>query len=177
MNLRTILPLVVLVALAAGGAHVLGPQWRPAPADDQLAQPIDSFAPGMTEAQVGRQARPIALRCVDQPGFFLGSRVCQARVQSYLGVPAVFVAFFFKDGGLSAVKVDVPNGQHRAMGSALIGRYGPITIDSKEAADVVGWKLPKGRMVYNREREADPKVHNTVVWLSEAQAAAMGGGL
>lgn len=175
MNVRTLIPLVVLVVLAASGAYLLAPQWQPAAEGDKLTRSLDSFAPGMTEAQVLAQVTSPALKCVDQPGFFMGARVCQARLSSYLDVPALFVAFFFKDGGLSGVKVDVPNAQHRAMGTVLIGKYGPPTIDGKDSHGVVGWKLPKGKMVYNREREADPKVHNTVLWVSEAQAAAMGG--
>lgn len=175
MNVRTLIPLVVLVALSAIGARLLAPQWQPTEADGRLTLPLDSFAPGMREAQVLNALKSPALTCVDQPGFFMGARVCQARLSSYLEVPALFVAFFFKDDGLTGVKVDVPNAQHRAMGTVLLGKYGPPTIDGKGSNGLVGWKLPQGRMVYNRDRDADPTVHNTVLWVSEAQAAAMGG--
>lgn len=175
MKVRTLIPFVALIALTASGAYLLWPQWQSTPEEDKLTMSLDSFAPGMTEAQVLAGVKTPALKCIEQPGFFMGARVCQARVSSYLNVPALFVAFFFKDGSLSGAKVDVPNAQHRPMGTALIGRYGPPTIDGKDSNGVVGWNLPKGKMLYNRERDTDPRVHNTVLWVSEAQAAAMSG--
>ncbi|RZI77604.1 MAG: hypothetical protein EOP80_04245 [Variovorax sp.] len=168
MNLRSLIPLIVLAALAASGTYLLWPQWQPtSPGSQKLAISLDNFAPGMTEAQVLSAIKSPALNCIDQPGFFMGGRVCQARLSSYLDIPALFVAFFFKNGSLSGVKVDVPNAQHRAMGTALLSKYGPPTIEGKDAKDVVGWKLPKGKMIYNRERATDPSVHNTVLWVSD----------
>ncbi len=173
----TLFPIFLLAVLASIGLYLYSTQ-ASIDGSGKLAARLDSFTPGMTEAEVLSAVQSPVLTCVDRPGFFMGSRVCQARVSSYLTVPALFVAFFFKDGGLSGVKVDVPNAEHRAVGTMLQSQYGAPTIDNKGSAGnpgVVGWKLPKGRVVYNREREADPKVHNTILWVSEPQAATMGG--
>ena len=123
MNQTKIIFLIVLLAVAAIAANWQRFQNKTTPPIVQNGSPmtatVSDFSGSMDEAAVLRKAA-IPLKCInDASALPLGDRVCYSNISSYAGITAIRVAFFFKEGLLSNLKIDVPGPLHRVMSATL----------------------------------------------------------
>ncbi|MGJ7499998.1 hypothetical protein ACSFBF_06530 [Variovorax sp. ZT5P49] len=173
--------LFLLVVLGLGGFYFTNRQLVDAniesltKATSPLEISLNDFSSDMTEADVRAAVDLPELRCVDERALrSMGDRTCYANIKSFHKVQALLVAFFFKEGRLSTIKIDVPNWRHTNMARALSRQYGsPTGAQDQPVAGVrlVRWDAERGRIYYNRDRELNRASWSTVYWESERKAA------
>ncbi len=135
---------------------------------------------GLTEAEIKQRFFTLPLHCSNNhiSGSKLGDRVCYTELKTYDGLPASFIVFFFHNGGLSSLKIDVPWRIHRKMKHRLFQHYGrPFVNDllPLHGVRLVGWKLLHGNLIYNLDPHINPLQWNTIYWISAAQTQRIGG--
>jgi hypothetical protein len=139
---------------------------------------LNDFSGDMTESKVLRVVN-IPLSCVaDTSALPLGDRVCHSNINSYADVTALRVAFFFKDGHLANIKIDVPWWRHKRMGKQLVKDFGNPTGAQDvpvQGVRLVGWKLEHGSVLYNRDPDRNPLMWNTIQWIGEQEYERLGG--
>ena len=140
---------------------------------------LQDFDEQMTEADILRRLPEMSLRCVSDPEALpLGDRYCYSNIGSYAGLRALRIYLFLKDGRLATIKVDIPWWLHRQMGNKLVKDLGaPTGAQSSPVLGVrlVGWQLPNGNLLYNRDADPNPLMWNTIFWLSPTEATRIGG--
>lgn len=132
----------------------------------EVSMRYELLAAAMDEAAVRRHFEGIALNCVPE-GSGLGDRVCYASVERADGVPALGVALFFRKGRLQHSVVQVPAWRHLLQKQRLIAAYGPPRMrEDPGEAPLLTWQLPKGLLVYNRDRisNLNPLAWGVVMW-------------
>lgn len=120
----------------------------------------------MDGTAVRRHFEGLDLNCVAEGGS-LGDRVCYAALGSADGVPALGIALFFKKGRLSHSLVQIPWWRHLRQKQQLQARLGPPRLQSQPGQEpLLGWQLPGGLLVYNRDRIGDlnPLAWSVVMW-------------
>lgn len=137
------------------------------------------FSDEMNEGEVLSVMSDVPLACVNDHSVpELGNRVCYSNIRSYIGVRALRIAFFFKEQRLAHIKIDIPWWRHGTMAEQLINDLGQ-PLGGQEipvhGVRLVGWRLTNGNIFYNRDRDLNPLMWNTVYWMSHAEAASMGG--
>lgn len=143
-----------------------------------MTERLNNFSGDMTEAKVLRMVTVPLFCAPNTAGLSLGDRVCYSNISSYAGITALRVAFFFKGGYLANIKIDVPWWLHNQLAKQLIKDFGPPTGAQNVAhrgVRLVGWKLERGVVVSNRDRNRNPLVWNTIHWLSEQESKELGG--
>lgn len=140
---------------------------------------LEDFSEKMTKAEVIRRLPEVPLSCENNSSALsLGNHVCYSNIGSYAGVRALRVVFFFLDGHLSNIKIDVPWWSHGQMARQLIKDHGAPTGGQDFPLDgirLVGWKLLNGNILYNRDRDRNPLMWNTIQWISPLEAEKLGG--
>lgn len=140
---------------------------------------IENFTETMSEEDVRRRVPEAHLSCVSDtsaPG--LGDRVCYGNISSYAGIRALRIAFFWRKGRLSNIKVDLPWWQHPAMKRQLFQDFGDPTgsqLLPVQGVRLLGWRLPNGNLLYNRDPDFNPLWWNTIQWVGPGEAAEKGG--
>lgn len=140
---------------------------------------LEEFSEKMSKTEVIRRLPDVPLSCEDNSSALsLGNHVCYSNIASYSGVRALRVVFFFLDGHLSNIKIDVPWWSHGQMAKQLVKDHGAPTGGQDYPLDgvrLVGWKLVNGNILYNRDRDRNPLMWNTVQWVSPSAAEKLGG--
>lgn len=146
----------------------------------EISLNLSRLSDTMTEKDVRHLLPDVPLRCdpLGEQDHALGDRVCDSDIRSFNGIRALRLAFFFRDGALGQLKVDIPWWRHRDMGSQLLDQLGaPTAMQDKPVAGVrlVGWEFDRGNVFYNRDADLNPLWWNTVLWVSPSEARRMGG--
>jgi len=145
----------------------------------EMATHLEDFSEKMTKAEVIRRMPEVPLSCEDNLSALpLGNHVCYSNIASYSGVRALRIVFFFLDGHLSNIKIDVPWWSHGQMARQLIKNHGMPTGGQDFPLDgvrIVGWRLANGNILYNRDRDSNPLMWNTIQWVSPLAAEKLGG--
>lgn len=140
---------------------------------------LEEFTERMTEADVVRRASEIPLSCEDNSAALpLGNHICYSNIGSYAGVRALRVVFFFLEGHLANVKVDIPWWSHSQMAKRLIKDLGKPTGGQTvpvEGVRLVGWQVKNGNILFNRDPDRNPLMWNTIHWMSPLESEKRGG--
>ncbi|QID16458.1 hypothetical protein G3580_01725 [Nitrogeniibacter mangrovi] len=181
LRLLILLALLALAVLALFNRNLLWQNIRPwQRGQATLSADLRALTGRMSESDVVRFAGEVPLRCDPMPpgNERLGDRVCHAYIRRFDEHRAYYVAFFFRDGRLASMKVDVPWWLHGLMETRLIAQYGPPQgrqLLPTNGERLEGWQLPGGAVFYNRDPDLNPLQWNTVYWMSAEQSAQIGG--
>jgi hypothetical protein len=112
----------------------------------------------------------LGLECADRTTHF-GDRVCNARIASFNGTPARYVAVYFLRGGLSAVQTVYQPAHHEHALAQLHAELGAP--EHTDDDSVYLWRTPHGLVLAPTTRPTNEEA--TVVWLSSAYLGARAG--
>ncbi|MDR2625739.1 MAG: hypothetical protein LBC37_05345 [Zoogloeaceae bacterium] len=145
---------------------------------DPLALSVDlnQFSSRMGEAEVQQLLPTLGLKCAGtEPGFSLGSRVCYANLNSFHGIEAKQIAFFFKRTKLANFKIDIPWQSHQRMLDKLHEDYGAPAHEQKElhgGVRLMGWRIKEGNLFYNPVEDRNAVEWNTLLWIDHKEPSA-----
>ncbi|MCB1914112.1 MAG: hypothetical protein KDG52_00110 [Rhodocyclaceae bacterium] len=124
-----------------------------------------------TRDEAGLRARfpQIEFRCRSLPaGAGIGERRCDADIEAFNGIPAMFVSAYFTANRLGHLAIAVPWWSHRRMRRSLERALGPTTHGEPRqglGTPLAGWRLPGGEMlVFNRNASWNPLLWNQIFW-------------
>jgi hypothetical protein len=134
--------------------------------------PFDEISDEWSEDQLKAQFPSLTLRCYDnRPGEYVGTRSCFADVGAVNGTEAMNISFYFSEGHLNDLAVNVPWWAHGKAYARLVATFGSPVASQKVAHAGVrlhGWKLPNGSsLFFNRDRAANPMQWSGIVWRSK----------
>ncbi|MBS0428646.1 MAG: hypothetical protein JSR41_15325 [Proteobacteria bacterium] len=148
---------------------------RPRPPADFA---LDDLSERWTEADLRERFAGLPILCGPYRVNVAGSRGCRVEAHRYNGMPTLYLSFFFQDGRLDEVVVNMPWWQHRAATRYLLQTFGTPTAAQDEAVAgirLVGWSRPSGAGVFlNRDRPRNPLDWNAIHWRSAASCARAG---
>jgi len=188
MDIRKAGKLLLLLVLLALGGFLLANKTllddniyslRRGTSDVRL--PIAALSGDMREKEVRGMLAQVPLQCdpLGPEDKELGDRACSADIRSLNGVGALRLAFFFREGTLAQLKVDIPWWLHRKQARALLKEFGaPTAVQQLPVAGerLVGWEMQRGNLFYNRDADPNPLWWNTVYWMSHVEAKRSGAG-
>jgi hypothetical protein len=100
----------------------------------------------------------------------LGDSVCATKIGTFNGFPSRLLTFYFRDGQVSAMKLNYRDQYHRQIMGHYIGELGqPNNVaeaiaEGPEADSVLQWQLPRGTLVLKKEL-AEPD-EPALLWLA-----------
>jgi hypothetical protein len=108
--------------------------------------------------------------CAPESGT-LGDAVCWAPISKFNGIDARVIAFFFRNGELSAVRVSFPANRHTELFSSLHKRYGQEHNFGPPAdnhgINIVGWIRLNG--IVSTIDRAETSHETIVLWVSKSK--------
>lgn len=139
---------------------------------------FDSLNPETTPAQIQQSWHHLHYTCVPEYGP-LGNHVCWAPISDFNAIEARIIAFFFRDGHLSVVRVSFAPENHPKIFSLLEKRFGPSQVFGANrdsyGNNIVGWTRLLGVVAVNDQ--VGPKQEALVLWLSRDQVLKKGLGI
>jgi hypothetical protein len=139
---------------------------------------FDSLNPEATPAQIQESWHQLHYTCTPEQGP-LGNHVCWAPISDFNTVKARIIAFFFRDGHLSVVRVSFAPENHPEIFSLLEKRFGDHRVFGANrdsyGNNIVGWMRPSGVVAVNDQ--VGPKQEALVLWLSRDQLLRQGLGI
>lgn len=175
LNSRSTLILLLFTALLAAFLHFQASnltEYRLYFTEDRKAATLSlaDLSENWTEATLRDQYAGYPVSCHPYQGELAVQRACAVYVSSYNGVPALFMSFFFADGHLSQISINVPWWSHGAAYRSLVANFGqPAASQLLPHAGVRlhGWRLRNGSAVFfNRDRPLNPLSWNGIYWRS-----------
>ena len=123
-----------------------------------------------TENRLSAEFPGFPIGCYPYQGPLRVQRACGVDVHSANDVPTLYMSFFFADGRLSEVSINVPWWSHKKAYRYLMTTLGePMASQRRWHAGVRlhGWKLLGGAGVFlNRDRPLNPLQWNAIYWRS-----------
>lgn len=139
---------------------------------------FDQLNQEATPAQIQDSWHHLHYTCTSEPGP-LGNHVCWAPISDFNAVEARIIAFFFRDGHLSVVRVSFASENHPQIFSLLEKRFGDHRVFGANrdsyGNNIVGWMRPSGVVAVNDQ--VGPKQEALVLWLSRDQVLKQGLGI
>ncbi len=133
---------------------------------------------GWSEATLRQRFAGHPVTCEPYRGDMKVQRACAVDVGSLNGVSALFLSFFFADGRLSHVSVNVPWWAHRAALKSLVDSFGQPVASQRlphQGVRLHGWSLANGAAVFmNRDRPLNPLSWNSIHWRSASSCRSEG---
>lgn len=136
---------------------------------DSITLPFAKLSGAMTEQDILNRYPDLGLDCGKESSN-LGDRSCYASIRKVNGVDSWFIVFFFENGQLSGLKLDIQPDGHEAMLSELHSLFG----DSKEmpaknkSGPLLQWMGAQGVFVMNKV--AYSGAPSQLVWVSMEKA-------
>lgn len=97
-------------------------------------------------------------------------RACSIDVKSHNGVPALYIAFFFKQDRLQFVSVNIPRWSLRDAKENLNRQFGSsvaIQLIRHNGVRLEGWHLSNGSGLFlNRDQSDDFFSWNSILWVN-----------
>lgn len=128
---------------------------------------MDSLSGRETQSEITQTYHHLHHTCTPETNP-LGDHVCWATVSEFNGIDARVIAFFFREGKLSAVRVSFAAENHPAMFSLMEKKYGPSrTFGGGTDAfgnNIVGWVRPSGFVTANDRLSGDEDA--LLLWVS-----------
>lgn len=130
-----------------------------------LDLPYDKINQTWTEADLARQFPQLTFRCyANAPGEYRGDRSCFADIGAFNGHKAMNASFYFLEGRLTELSINVPWWGHQAAYKHIEKSFGTPLASQTEPIKGVrlhGWKLENGSSVfYNRDGFINPFDYN-----------------
>lgn len=129
-----------------------------------------SLSEEWTESRLSAEFPGFPIGCYPYQGPLRVQRACGVDVKSANGVSTLYMSFFFDQGHLSEVSINVPWWSHKKAYTYLITTLGdPLDSQPRWHAGVRlhGWKLGDGSAVFfNRDRPLNPLRWNAIYWRS-----------
>jgi hypothetical protein len=137
-----------------------------------LVLPYDEVSQDWSEADLLKRYPDLAFRCYDnRPGEYLGTRSCFVDIQSQNGLPAMSGSFYFDQGRLSDVAINVPWWAHGQTFARLVASNGEPTHSQwwpRDGVRLHGWRLANGSsLFYNRDQPLNPVEWSGIYWKSQ----------
>jgi len=130
---------------------------------------FDALEPSDTVDKIRQDYRGLHHTCTGDNSKF-GDYVCWSPIKTLNGVDARVLAFFFRQGKLSAVRVSFSGKNHPEIFALLSKKYGEYhTFGRNRDAygnNIVGWIRPNGIVAVNDE--IDPKDEAILLWTSRS---------
>ena len=131
-----------------------------------------------TEASLRQRFAGHPVVCVPYRGELPAQRACAVYVSSLNDVSTLFVSFFFAQGSLRHVSVNVPWWAHKTARRSLIASFGPPIASPflpYSGVRLHGWSLVNGSAVFlNRDLPLNPLSWNGIHWRSASSCANQG---
>lgn len=128
---------------------------------------MDSLSGRETQSEITRTYHHLDHTCTPETNT-LGDHVCWAAISEFNGIDARVIAFFFREGKLSAVRVSFAAENHPAMFALMEKKYGPSrTFGGGTDAfgnNIVGWARPAGFVTTNDRLSDDEEA--LLLWVS-----------
>lgn len=174
MSSKTIVKTAILVVLFAALAVILQYQYgRPGETlvERLSAKPVvldfDGIDLKATPVQIQQIFHNLKFTCTSEHGN-LGDHVCWAPISEFQTVNARIIAFFFRKGQISAVRVSFSPENHPPIFSLLNKRYGPTRMiggnRDSYGNNIVGWVRPTGIVAINDN--IGPNQEAILLWTS-----------
>lgn len=135
----------------------------------EISMRYEQLSGEMDEAALTGHFQETPLTCLNDPGVpkSLGDRVCYLSVDKVDGFPALTMVLFLRGGKLASAVVHVPWWRHGTAQSRLKDTHGSGVALSRMAffqGPLLQWKLPRGEIYMNRDREVHPLAWSAVWW-------------
>jgi len=135
---------------------------------------LEGVSEKMSIEEIRRVMAPVALECNLEARIAhrrITEQTCYAMIKSFKGMPALMIAFFFKQNQLAGLKVDFPWWRHWGMARLLLSQYGPPTavVMPTFSETLVGWHLPGGILFYAVSPGWNPVQWTTAYWMSNEE--------
>lgn len=139
--------------------------------DRLYAKPIvldmDSLRGDESQLSIKQTYHHLHYTCAAEHGI-LGDSVCWATISEFNGIDARLVAFFFRNGSLSAVRVSFLTEDHPKVLALMQKRFGPERRFGQRTDafgnKIVGWIRPSGIIAINDSAKGDKEP--VVLWSS-----------
>ena len=136
----------------------------------------DSLSENWTEKSLYERFGHFPIQCRTYIGGLPVERACGIDVKSHNGVPALYLAFFFKQDRLQFLSVNIPRWSLRKAKESLRHRFGnPYAgqLLKYNGVRLAAWKMSNGSAVFlNMEEPPGPLSWNSVLWISASQCEA-----
>lgn len=128
---------------------------------------LDLLEPNATPASIAQTFHYLRMTCAAEHGS-LGDYACWAPVSEFNAIDARIIAFFYRDGHLSAVRISFAPENQPAIFSLLQKRYGtPREFGAHRDSygnNIVGWIRHSGVVAINDS--VGPKQEAILLWIS-----------
>jgi hypothetical protein len=147
---------------------------------------LNALSHEMGEPQAMALSSRLEWRCGDdaQNRHLYGQRVCDGLLESLNSAPASRIDFMFRDGHLSAMIVQYPSDEYKAMKAAVEANLGasfdrnfprsPLAGAFGPGANLVGWKSNGGIVMTSRDDE-NGDGNLMLAWISNQELARYSG--
>jgi hypothetical protein len=175
LNSRSALVLLLFTALLAAFLHFHASnlkEYRLYLTEDRKAATLNfaNLSEEWTEANLRNRYAGYPVSCHPYQGKLAVQRACAVDVRSYNGVPTLFMSFFFADGHLSQISINVPWWSHDAAYRSLVANLGQPAASQllpRAGVRLHGWPLTNGSAVFfNRDLPLNPLSWNSIHWRS-----------
>lgn len=144
-----------------------------------LTLDFSQFRGGQTPQELKKQFPALDLDCGAMTNG-LGDYTCaDEHLSSWNGNQAMRAVFWFKQGKLTHVSINIPQAHHQQVKRYLFTSFGqPHSRGHREAgqSDIVVWEIESGGgLVFNIDAEPTPLMWSMVLWYSPAEVRRMGG--
>jgi hypothetical protein len=123
-----------------------------------------------TEARLHEHFAGHTISCEVYSGELPVQRACAVDARSYNDIPVLYMSFFFADGHLNQVAINIPWWSHaeayRSL-DATLGQPAAAQPLPRSGVRLYGWQLNNGSAVFfNRDRPLNPLSWNAIYWRS-----------
>ncbi len=137
--------------------------------EDEIRINLKELSSEFTREEIRTVFSAVEWKCGDQRTEF-GESLCASRVGTFNGYPSQLLMLYFRDGGISALKLIYRNAYHKQLIGYLIEQFGqPDNVEAAvsegpAAADVLEWTLDHGIVLMKKELgESDEP---SLLWLA-----------
>jgi hypothetical protein len=125
---------------------------------------VENLRPDLSEEWLLSQFPRVEFACSDGRGA-LGNRRCEARIGSFIGIPARAAEIFWDDGRLNAVQIDYRRRWHQGLVDDLTTRYGRPRRDIVGERTVLAWRFEGGMLLL--PAVIDERESPTLMWVGQ----------
>ncbi|WP_280815111.1 hypothetical protein [Variovorax sp. TBS-050B] len=139
---------------------------------------VSELSEEWTEATVRQRFAEHPVWCGRYQGDLPVDRACGVKIKSYNGIPALYLALFFKDAKLQQMAISLPWwAQGKAYRNVVAEHGAPSASQPRSFSGVRlhGWRLPDGGGLFlNRDRPFNPLDTNAIYWRSATECRTRG---
>ena len=138
-------------------------------ADDRTPVSLDfsTLSESWTERTLEQRFAGNRIDCAPYQGSLRADRACAVNAGVTNGIPVLYASFFFLNGQLTQMVVNIPWWVHLDAYRQLTRSLGAPADALSLGSDLHQWRLANGAAVYfNRRRSVNPLQWNAILWRS-----------